>query len=244
MCVKAIQNCRVLGLDTLEFCKDLPSFGKDLLKSVKDVSKVTSKKKLAKWMGSSYLSYMYGSRMTASDIATISHELDPERVMDVYNRSFSTVHANNSVYGIDPKGKIHAVRTKNCKIYYNPIDNRIKHLQLLLENLGLAVNPENTWDMIPFSFVIDWFVNTGELVETQGAYQYASLLDVISVINSEKYVYTLSDQVFPGWSGNMTITKYYRHVSSKLPQPRFDLKLQTNFLSHVAELSAIAVTHH
>jgi hypothetical protein len=39
-------------------------------------------------------------------------------------------------------------------------------LRALLDTLGFELNPRIVWDKIPFSFVVDWFVNVGEWLES------------------------------------------------------------------------------
>jgi hypothetical protein len=34
-----------------------------------------------------------------------------------------------------------------------------------LDSLGINMNPEIIWDLIPFSFVVDWFIKVGDWLE-------------------------------------------------------------------------------
>jgi hypothetical protein len=51
---------------------------------------------------------------------------------------------------------------------YNYTGYQRQHAALLgfLDSIGVNLNPRILWDALPFSFVVDWLINTGELLDT------------------------------------------------------------------------------
>jgi hypothetical protein len=53
-------------------------------------------------------------------------------------------------------------------------------LQSFAERFGIALNGYNAWDMIPYSFVADWFLHIGDILERWEAQKYALKVPVDS----------------------------------------------------------------
>lgn len=56
-------------------------------------------------------------------------------------------------------------RTVNANVYYGECDDRLSRALLEIDNWDVLPTFSNVWDLIPYSFVVDWFVNVGTILE-------------------------------------------------------------------------------
>jgi hypothetical protein len=64
-----------------------------------------------------------------------------------------------------------------------------------LDSLGLLPSPKNLWDLIPLSFVIDWFVNVGDILDA--CYRAAgdkNVYNILARVESKKAKYVLNQK--------------------------------------------------
>lgn len=79
---------------------------------------------------------------------------------------------------------------------------------------GFGVTPANLWDMIPFSFMVDWFIPIGETLNTIDAefFFHSAYYEILSYTASRKFTMDVKD------SGNtFHVTVYDRDVSKSVP---------------------------
>jgi hypothetical protein len=50
-------------------------------------------------------------------------------------------------------------------VYCLPYSNNISQLAGFLQSIDLELTAENIWDLIPYSFVVDWVIDVGGLLE-------------------------------------------------------------------------------
>jgi hypothetical protein len=89
-----------------------------------------------------------------------------------------------------------------------------------LEQLGLFPSPGALWDLVPLSFVVDWFLNIGEVLHALRYERDTWHYTLLSRIESQKFRFTWSqefiDQVFgPGFTPESSVdgTLYRRSVA-------------------------------
>lgn len=71
----------------------------------------------------------------------------------------------------------------------NPIDTRDTDLLKMgawLDSLGINMNPAILWDLIPFSFVVDWFVKVGDWLEGFKVNNLNSAVTILDMCYSTK----------------------------------------------------------
>lgn len=104
----------------------------------------------------------------------------------------------------------------------------------MLDTLGLTLYPSQIWEAIPWSFVIDWFVNVGSYLESYESSMVDPELSIVGFMHSLKYECTqnLSYRMF-GSSGNAwydvashEITSYQRAKSRPKTVKSLDGTLQ------------------
>lgn len=107
---------------------------------------------------------------------------------------------------------------------------------------GMYPELENLWDIIPFSFVVDWFVQYGDLFETMDNYMYLeNYFPVLYTIASAKATrsYDVSSQL-RYVTGSVLKTEYERHISvGSIPLPKMHLTASTSLNKHWVEAGAL-----
>lgn len=79
---------------------------------------------------------------------------------------------------------------------------------------GLGVTPANLWDMIPFSFMVDWFIPIGETLNAIDAefFFHSAYYEILSYTASRKFTMDVKD------NGNtFHVSVYWREVSDRVP---------------------------
>lgn len=108
----------------------------------------------------------------------------------------------------------------------------------VLEMMGLNLNLSNSWDMIPFSFVVDWFVNIGDILSRIDVENALAKVKVYSVCQSTKGTQTYSPDSVKGAIGSISVTTYVRDVSKTLPTGNISLSTK-NPARHIIDGSAL-----
>lgn len=136
--------------------------------------------------------------------------------------------------------------TYHYKVYYQPYDLPFAKSIKTLMDVDLFPTLTNVWDLVPFSFVIDWFLDIGSLFERIDTRTYASTLAVLGVLRSiKRSVSGVPGAAFPFWNRNISglvgtwgCTSYQRASSSTLDLPHLILDTPREFHNY-AELAAI-----
>lgn len=81
--------------------------------------------------------------------------------------------------------------------------------------LGLNVGYGTTWDLIPLSFVVDWFTGIGDTLRGVDWLLYRHLLGLQAHIVTIKSV--SEPKLPPGWQGTCLISRFSRRVSFEWP---------------------------
>lgn len=102
-----------------------------------------------------------------------------------------------------------------CSLVVEPASNSWDRIiSDALYNLGLAPTLNNIWDMIPFSFIVDWFASVGDVLETVDcALRYND-----SYWNFDRIVYSVSMFVESAAYSGISY-EYYRRWWETSPPP-------------------------
>lgn len=161
-------------------------------------SKSNIKKASSLWMG-----YRYSYQTTKSDIEEYADKICK---LAYYNPN--SQHIVRS--GLSANGN-----TYHCKvIYHDKRQNDACELYKKLKRSGAALDLYNTWDMVPLSFVVDWFLPIGDFLEdlssnwvsTPGYFSFSS------ITISTKWI----DKIRTS-NGSVTVSAYRRSVTTKPP---------------------------
>lgn len=187
-------------LEVVDIIKDIKNgnFG-SLLSDIPDYIKKKQHKKVA---SSSWLGYRYAYNTTKSDIEEYKEKLFP-----LFNQRSGT-HVVRSGSAVK-QGVAH------CKVVYSDrARNCAQELYVMLKRTGLCLDAYNIWDMIPLSFVVDWFLPIGDFLEdfSQNWVANSAIFDIATVTTSWKWSHTIQDS-----SGWYDISHYSRSVSTEPP---------------------------
>lgn len=164
-----------------------------LLKGKKDLSSVANL----------WLSGRYGLKLTIQD--TIDLVRGIKHAYEDYGKSTSTCRGVSR----DEATECHA------KLYYTrPKLEGIKDFDSLLQMLiqwDLYPTLENIWDLIPYSFVVDWFLGLGDILDGIDSRGYVDHMDIIGTCYTVKsYWVPAHVRHVLGLSGNVTASEFVR----------------------------------
>jgi hypothetical protein len=98
------------------------------------------------------------------------------------------------------------------KVALTPKSNLLGPLVDRLTRVGLAPNAYNLWDLVPFSFVVDWFVDLGSLLEELTQYGRVAAYDIKYTTISWRYTDFVTRSLT-----RASIEVYNRQVSPTAP---------------------------
>lgn len=178
-----------------------------------------STKEILRNSASTYLSGRYGLSLTVADtkklVAAIAREASALYKLRVARSSFTYVSpTNNPTFGSDLTVEEH------FKCVYDPCGTGLRDQLSNLYRWDAALTLENTWDLIPFSFVLDWFVPIGDYLNQYDDSILARTLPIKDVLCSTKYTVSIPSRSlaqFHNCYGYITCSEYVRSIRSTLP---------------------------
>lgn len=165
--------------------------------------------KKAKALASIYLSFRYGWKLLMSDVRSLSQAMQ-RSVSSRFTRT--TAQKSTTINGCNV--------TATYQVYYDKfggILGDLSALDQLTEELDLEMNLGNLWDMVKYSFVLDWFADVGSVLESMDSfYNVAYRYQVLAAGKSLKVSRKRS---VPGYTGSITETAYRRRYAEDAIPP-------------------------
>lgn len=199
-----------------------------------------------KYLANLFLWFRYGAEPTIRDIQSLAESakrganecLRYTKVKTAYR----TLRAGKTDNVDTPLGICH--REYHVKIRYSHFDNKVMNIIQDLNSLGVFPTWERAWDMVPYSFVVDWFKPIGNLLHKLDAYTEYQYFDIWGVTKSRKHYVDYSQNSFSILGitliGNYRRSIYYRSVQDYLDLPSLNLSPSKSF-SNWAEAVALLV---
>lgn len=177
---------------------------------------------LLKDLSNIFLSVKYGLRLTLADLSDLRTEIF---------RDYKPIQTVTAVVPA-PYGTLRYTQ------YYQPFANCSKIEEILVRG-DLLPDLSNLWDLIPYSFVVDWFLNIGDIA--------ASIDNYITMENRHiplEYCITKNLSIpIPSGIADLpedTVCTYYsRSYGSGCRIPEFPIGLQDNSFSHWLEAGSL-----
>lgn len=116
-------------------------------------------------LSDAWLGYRYSYSTTKSDIEELVGYVDRMRTFSSLN--VVTGHGSFSIPGPDGNGR-YTIRC-SCQVH---VDDYLG-IYNFAEKYGIALDAYNAWDLIPYSFIFDWFFHLGDLLEKSRSRNYA-----------------------------------------------------------------------
>lgn len=182
----------------------------------------------AKAISNLYLSFHYGWRLLASDTREIVKELNKTRHLLAKCQSGEQGTYNG----------YHYTCVYSC--YYEFLGQLTGDLEKFTTLMDLNPDLSNAWDMVPYSFVVDWFTNIGDTL--QSVDNWMTMYQKHKVLASIQSTRLQRDLDLGDVGGNVAHIYYERRVSPYPVVPEFDLQVQPVNPSHIAEGTALVVS--
>lgn len=184
---------------TQKAADSLPAVDTNLLEAIaglKDLKKLALQlKNLPKWVNAKkasgdYLAVQYGAIPLVDDVNKVI-------------KAFSDVGPTINNIGLIPLNATGTFETswdylgkpsssvviRRAHLYVQPA-SRLGSLSNKLRNVGLFPTMENLWDLVPFSFAIDWFADVGDFLSVLDSNQQLAELEIPVSVYSEKSTHT------------------------------------------------------
>jgi hypothetical protein len=220
---------------------NIPLYLRDLLKTPADILKLARSVRHAdiKSLSDAYLSYKYGVSLTVRDSLELGHAL--MRALPKFG--WSSRKAHTTTFEVTSYG--HRETLYAYKVYFSNTPNEsVDLIESLWDTdvLGLG----NAWDSVPFSFVVDWFTNIGDVLEQLDSTSRYNTLQVLSTVRTIKTVDVYDDsltlqEIFglpTPVTGAVQVSCYNRLIEPKLITPRIAWEAPSQF-NHFLESSAL-----
>jgi hypothetical protein len=249
------------GLDTYELAREAVSsvaaFDTNNIENAKSLEDVTKmlppfedllqiKKHPAKAFASLHLWLSYAAKPTLKDMKMFADQYQYLlQSLKVAQPKLQVKYASG--YCEVPYKKSNLLVLQAVKVSLTPYwRTEAEKAQHLLDHLGLGFTLANGWDLVPYSFVIDWFVSVGDfLAQVDYALQTTNRFDVSCFSSSAKTMVALSreDLGLPdSCEGSANVTIYRRLVSPKLPPNKFTFGIE-NPTNHIFDGLALIVAN-
>lgn len=218
----AIDSTRALDINT-------PAFLLDFLKT-KDILlgiwKVLSGDLSPKALSSLFLSFRYGVNLTVKDAKELASAIK-QMQRDIPDEEYSIVRRGISGEGeayYTEVGLLKGDWSHNFKMYYDPYPDNFRKLVRQAYSWDLYPSWQNLWDYIPFSFVLDWFLQVEDELERWDTRNYVATLRFESCILTSKKTYPLPDSLLSSVGGtslinNVNVVIFKRRVVATPPMP-------------------------
>lgn len=224
---RIFENLTIPDVNNIENLKDL----KEIKRSLPPIINLL-KKRSFKSLAEFYLWYKYTYTTTKLDLKAyydFFHNWMAER-----SSSSNIKRTNVTIVRSLPDKPISTTETTRFQIYSDNYNAGV------LETLGLNLNLGNTWDLIPFSFVADWFINVGNVLANLDHYSVISKMNIHTVIISTKRVQDFQPLASYGCTSVCHVVNYQRDISSSLPLRQIEPSF-VNPANHILDGTALVI---
>jgi len=206
----------------LQIAETVASRGRNL---VRRHPTIRGAKSVEKTLASAHLQWTYGMKPLAQDLGQSAAEIKvgvqtkPPYLEGVVKRKdrvqYSAYKNPNTTIAPTLQAKVEGIREVRMRTKYRATYNSNGFLQTLAAH-GLLNPLSVAWELMPYSFVIDWFFNVGEGLASLDNYLIFSNLSVIDSTSNRTYEY-ITPVSSPYITGNPTMFRYSRTDNRSSP---------------------------
>lgn len=176
----AIDSCKWIDINSIAYVKDL----RDIGGTIRAAAAVAEDRYDPKAWVSLALSAKYGDRLTYADTKELMFGIVDAANTLGWRKTYKTVR---SMFKQDLESSgFSGTRTLHYKVYYRDPESKILNMIKNIMDWDFWLTLENDWDLIPFSFIVDWFVGIGDFFQDFDTNIYSEYLDVVLVTRSVK----------------------------------------------------------
>jgi hypothetical protein len=246
----AAKSVRIADINGIAYLRDFAEMGK-LAQSLTSISGVgKSALGTMKIAASAYLAIHYGVKLTALDSQTLADGIDRIDLDHQFCR-IGAEHASSLILPGHPDVVVAARcrlsgQIKNWSREQLYFADKVKKTVRAAYEFDLVPSFANIWDLLPWTFVVDWIAPIGPAAEQLETKNYLHHLDVHKLFYSRKFTWHQdihwSSDNWSAYSGSVRSKVYIRHCEKQfaLPPLRVDSPLGS-LSSHWLEATALAI---
>jgi len=240
LAMKATEKVNANGVNMIAFLKDLRR-PQELIPKLLKLSSLKNGRELGKKLGKNfsdnYLTAVYGVLPTISDLKEIHGSLS--KIRRTEKNGFQT-YSSSVTNATSLANKAYVVEQR-IKVAIDHEDSAFDAIVSALDNIGLFPTAENLWDLVPYSFVVDWFVDIGGFLERIDSGNRIARLNIRYATMSRKSQITthLKANALSPFTGTVTQVHYHRWVSDQCPVPPASVRPTFQFFNHWLEGGAL-----
>lgn len=231
MVPSVIDQMHAVDMNQFEFISN-PNLVKDVIqlgKSIANADGITTLKEAAEVASDVYLSYRFGATSTARDYRDLASAISKETTRVYQARKYRDRRVRSRTFFSVPwLFNLSWDVSCNLTAYLDNFDQGIMGMMNKLDSWGLYPDRAAVWEIVPFSFVVDWFVNVQENLERRDAQYWREFYNCRACICTRKLSTCANASVmFPNSliGGSADISLYNRRVQRSLPVPAIDLDI-------------------
>lgn len=158
-----------------------------------------------------WLSARYGIRLTLSDLTDLISSIKKQlREAKSPRRPISACRGGASTDLVEA----------HAKLYYDTVNHNVLARAInWLMVWDIFPTLTNAWDLVPYSFVVDWLVDVEGFLEAFDTRTLLSTMKIFSSCITTKYTWSSQSAKLHGYVGNVSWTRYIRSCPSEPPQP-------------------------
>lgn len=213
------------------------AFLRDLRHPTEMIPKLANLRSL-KGLAGNYLSVNYGVLPTVSDLKAIVEAC--KRISPYLDRNGLEIFTSAQSASTSDEEYSYTLENR-LKLAIAKEDSGLDEIVSRLDNIGILPTFENLWDLVPYSFVLDWFLDVGKLLERIDTRMRLTRLNVEYVTMSRKDEIRKDlkwSSVFP-FVGTISLGHYHRWVSDQCPVPPLSLHTSFDGFDHWLESAAL-----
>jgi len=237
LAMEASQTVNANETNMLEFLRDLRHI-KSMVPNLKNFTHLSGLRK-AKKLASNYLGIKFGVMPTAHDLTVIWDAFKKHKPY-LDRNGWPTYTAGYHVE--ETHGDFSWTLTQRIKLAIADEDSAIQSLIGKMDNIGVLPTFENLWDLIHYSFVVDWFVDVGNFLERVDSGLRIARLNIRYATMSRR-THVEGSNIEPSasfpFAGTVHWVHYHRWVSDQCPVPPLSLKFKTDPQTHWVEGGAM-----
>lgn len=196
--------------------------------------------KSLKTHANNFLAIKYGILPTISDLKEIVGAF--ERRKPYLDRFGNSIYNASETASVSTPYSV-ATLTQYIKVAVGKEDDLFMKLIDELDRIGLGLTFENVWDLTKYSFVLDWFIDVGGLLERVDNNLRLLRYNIPYVTMSRKK--TLTGEILLSQSlpvvGPVEWRFYHRWVDSHCPLPPLTLSISPTVTNHWLEAGALII---
>lgn len=170
-----------------------------------------------------YLTYCYTVAPSLRDSKDLRDNF-PRTIANITKYRYSNERRRGAVHETFPIFGVSALSSYYCTYHFVLKDDSFSTIWNALERLNLDPSEANLWDLVPFSFVVDWFAGVGQALERISLYKSSVAIRNLKYrIQSFKVQWPIPvgerEGLFPASlriCGDITYSWYDRRISDQI----------------------------